>query len=211
MSIDHETIDRIVSIEWEMFTAVNEGKARASCQEDQQTFEVMRISQFGAWSTGAAASYLDDLEAALAVGRNLVEEKYINMMKTTRPEEYNALLSRLTLPTEKARALAQELNDMLVKQTRALFEDYPYVSGRSRPLYSEFDNYGTSVETYQLGELLTYSEKTLAALKAHVLSLAGSGKTYAKTVLENTVRFYGYESLDDAEAVARNHYGYGEG
>jgi len=199
-------IEEIVSIEWEMFTSVNEGKARASCQEDRQTFEVMRFSQFGAWSAEATASYLDDLKAAVTAGRNLLEEKYINMMKTTQPGEYIELLPRLTLPTEKARALAQELNDILVEQTRALFEDYPYVSGRSRPLYSEFDNYGTSVETYQLGELLTYSEKTLAVLKNHVQSLAENGTTYAKTVLENTVRFYGYESLDAAEAAAKNHY-----
>jgi len=205
MNTNRKPIDRIVSIEWEMFTAVNAGKARASCQEDRRTFDIMRVAQFETWSAEAAAFYLDDLETALATGRNLVVEKYINMMESTDPDGYKMLLTRLTLPTEKARALALELNDILLEQTRALFDDYPYVSGRSRPLYSEFDHFGTSVETYQLGELLTYSENTLARLLAHVQTLAENGISYAKTVLENTVHFYGFESLDVAEATTKKH------
>ena len=196
-------IDKIVSIEWEMFTAVNEGEERASCQEDRVTFEGMRRAQFNEWSLPAAESYLDDLETAQRSGRNLVEEKYIHMMKTTEPSKYTALLERVVMPSDAAGALAKEVSDLLLEQTRLLFEDYPYVSGQGRPLYSTFDYAGISVETYQLGELLTYSSNTLAALKEHINELEKNGSSLARNILEKTVKFYGHDSLDTAEAATK--------
>lgn len=198
-----ETIKKIVEIEWEMFTSVNEGEPHASCQDDRLTFEGMRAAQFREWSLHAAVEYLDDLQTARAAGRNLAEEKYIHMMKTTEPSRYSALLSRVVMPTDSARALAQEINAILIGQTRLLYESYPYVSGQGRPLYSAFDYNGISVETYQFGELLTYSEKTLSALKEHVLALEKSNISLARRILESTVRFYGYDSLDSAESATK--------
>jgi len=198
-----EVIEKIVSIEWEMFTSVNEGEARASCQEDRATFEGMRTAQFAEWSPQAAASYLEDLEEARRCGRNLAEEKYIHMMKTTEPSQYNALLERVKLPSDAARALAKDVSDMLLEETRILFEDYPFVSGQGRPLYSTFDYGGTSVETYQYSEFLTYSENTLVLLKAHITGLEKIGESMARKILESTVKFYGYDSLDSAEAATK--------
>jgi len=203
MENNRDVTEKIISLEWEMFTSVNGGEARASCQDDRATFEGMRRAQFSAWSPGAAGLYLGDLEAAVRDGRNLAEEKYIHMMRTTEPSQYAALLERVKMPSEAAAALAQEVSDMLIEQTRILFEEYPYVSGQGRPLYSTFDYAGTSVETYQLGELLTYSENTLAALKEHITRLAESGESLARKILENTVSFYGYDSLDTAEAATK--------
>jgi len=196
-------IDKIVSIEWSMFTSVNEGKDRASCQEDRKTFIGMRAAQFSAWPLKALASYLDDLEKARQNGRNLLEEKYIHMMKTTDPSRYGALLSRVTQPTGISRALAREAADKLLEQTRALFEKYPHVSGRGRPLYSTLDKEGASIETYQLCELLTYSEATLAALCEHIAALEKDGVSLARVIFENTVMFYGYDSLETAEAAMK--------
>ena len=198
-----EIIAEILPIEWAMFIAVNEGEERADCQEDKETFEGMRRAQYAAWSQKAVAAYLNGLEDAKRKNRNLVEEKYIHMMKTTEPSRYNALLSRVTLPSETGKSLAGEISDMLLEQTRLLFEDYPYVSGHGRPLYSELDYGNISVETYQLSELLTYSIETLEALKEHVLTLEKEGKSLARTILENTVRHYGYDSLDSAEAATK--------
>ena len=199
-----EIMDKIVSIEWDMFTSVNDGEERASCQEDRATFEGMRKAQFSAWPPDATASYLDDLEKARLGGRNLIEEKYIHMMKTTEPTQYDALLHRIVSPPDDtALALAREISDKLLEQTRILFEEYPYVSGRGRPLYSALDYAAVSVETYQYSELLTYSAKTLAALKAHVDSLEKDGVSLARVILENTVFFYGYKSLEAAEKTAK--------
>jgi hypothetical protein len=199
-----ETVDRIVSCEWKMFQAVNEGGERASCQDDRVTFDGMRRGQFDAWSQEAAGSYLRDLEDAERSGRNLVSEKYIHMMKTTEPSKYEQLLSQIEKPSEAARTLAGELSGKLLSQTEALFERYPYVAGSGRPLRSAHDFGGVvSIETYQLGELLTYSEKTLDALLRHVLALESEGVSFAKRVLENSAAFYGYKDLDEAEAATK--------
>ena len=201
MKENNSAVNEIISLEWEMFTAVNEGEARAACQDDRETFEGMRAAQFGEWSADACEAYLTDLKSARLTGRNLIEEKYIHMMKTTEPAMYEALLARVVLPADSVRALAEEVSRILLEQTCELFDEYPYVSGQGRPLYSTFDYNGVSVETYQLGELLTYSEKTLIALKDHVEDMKNNGVSLARRILEATVKFYGYDSLEKAEAA----------
>ena len=205
MDNNQETIEQIISLEWDMFASVNEGAEKASCQEDPVTFEGMRKAQFDAWSADAVTSYLDDLEKAQQSGRNLIAEKYIHMMETTEPAKYKALLSRIQIPSAIVRSLAREITDTLLKQTILLFELYPYVSNCGRPLNSAYDYGSVSVETYQFGELLTYSEKTLSKLKEHIESLESDDISLANTILENTVKFYGYESLDEAEAATKAH------
>lgn len=206
MAAQASTVDKIVSHEWNMFQAVNEGGPRADCQNDRVTFDGMRRGQFDAWSQEAAESYLGDLEAAESDGRNLVAEKYIHMMRTTEPSRYEQLLAQIDAPSEHARALAGALSDKLLSQTQALFADFPYVAGSGRPLYSTHDFGGvTSIETYQLGELLTYSERTLDALLRHVTELEGEGVSFARRVLENSASFYGYGTLEEAETATREH------
>ena len=204
MYANNETVNKIVAYEWDMFHAVNDGEARASCQEDYDTFRGMRSAQFAAWSQDAAESYLDDLAAAKLTGRNLAEEKYIHMMKNTEPYKYETLVARAVLPGADAAVVAKEISDRLLTQTVALHAELPYVSGAGRPLHSTQDFSGvTSIETYQLGELYTYSEKTLTALREHVLALENAGESLARKILENTVAFYGYTSLEAAEKVTK--------
>jgi len=186
-----------------MFTAVNEGKERAGCQEDRPTFEGMRFAQFSAWPQECAVSYLDDLETAVQTGRNLVEEKYIHMMKYSQPVEYKALLHRVIMPTVAAKELAERLCGILVEQARILSHRFPYVAGQGRPLYAKQDYRGTSIETYQLGELLTYSEGTLSKLLEYVEAYKKDGGSLARDITVNTVLFYGYESLEQAEAAMK--------
>ena len=204
METRDELIKKIITFEWDMFQAVNEGGPRASCQNDPATFEGMRRGQFEAWSDGTLASYADDLANAVLDERNLVMEKYIHMMKHSEPLQYEKLISLVTLPNPVVKALAQEISDKLLEQTVRLHQDYPYVSGSGRPLRSSSDLSGvTSIETYQLGELYTYSKKTLESLKAHLLSLETAGQSLAKNILENSVRHYGYQTLEDAEAATK--------
>ena len=99
--MDQKKIDRLIAMEWEMFHSVNEGGPKASCQEDPETFYGMRNAQFNSWDEATVDSYYNDVENARACGRNLVMEKYIHMMRTTQPEEYRALLSRVVVPLDK--------------------------------------------------------------------------------------------------------------
>lgn len=199
-----DLVNRIISFEWDMFQAVNEGGPRASCQDDRKTFEGMRRGQFSAWSYDACASYFDDLANAVLEGRNLVTEKYIHMMRYSSPSHYEELIKLIPTPTEEAKKLAYTISDKLLEQTIQLFENYPYVSGSGRPLRSVSDFSGvTSIETYQLGELLTYSPKTLTELNEHLLELEKSGRSLAREILEKTVGYYGYKSLEEAETATK--------
>ena len=192
-----ELIKKIIIFEWDMFQAVNEGGPRASCQDDRSTFEGMRRGQFEAWSEETLEAYFDDLTSAVLDNRNLVTEKYIHMMKHAEPIQYAKLIESIDMPEEAVLKLSQEISDKLLEQTVALFKDYPYVSGSGRPLHSVSDLSGvTSIETYQLGELYTYSKSTLAALKRHLLSLEAEGQSLAKNILENSVKHYGFKTLE---------------
>lgn len=201
---DKNMIDSIISLEWKMFSTVNEGGPKASCQEDPVTFDGMRRAQFSAWSQEAVQCYLNDVEIATAEGRNLAMEKYIHMMKTTAPVQYSKLIKNVVMPSRAAAETADKITAKMIEQTEKLFAEYPYVSGSGRPLYSAADFQGTtSVETYQKGELYTYSEATLNALWNHVCALESEGKSLAKMILENSVKFYGYNSIEEGEAAMK--------
>lgn len=200
----YDTINKIISLEWDMFQAVNEGGPRASCQEDRFTFEGMRRGQFESWSKAACESYLDDLLNAVLDGRNLVTEKYIHMMKYSSPSQYSVLVQDIPCPDDETAQLARDISDKLLEQTISLIETYPYVSGSGRPLRSVSDLSGvTSIETYQLGELYTYSHQTLRLLMDHLQSLEEKGQSLARTILKNSVKHYGYRSLQEAEDATK--------
>jgi hypothetical protein len=200
-----EIIDRIVNIEWDMFQNVNKPDVRAACQDDRNTFEGMRRGQFEAWSVETAESYLNDLREALAAGRNLVMEKYIHMMKNISPLQYEKLMKFLTFPGKESMKLVEAITEKMIAQTIELFEKYPYVSDSCRPLHSADDRQDvTSIETYQRGELQTYSNRTLKAYNKHLLALEAVGISLAKLILEGSAKRCGYITLDDAEATTRS-------
>ncbi len=71
---------------------------------------------------------------------------------------------------------------------------------QGRPLYASEDGDGfTSVETYQKGELYTYSAATLEKLLACIRAKEAAGVNFAREILERTVARYGFSSLEDAE------------
>ena len=101
-----ETIGTIVGIEWEMMDKVQNCGGRAHCQDDWETFRLMRTSQMRAWNQPMLDSYLDDLRSAQTEGRNLLCEKYAYMMERTNPAEYAALRGFLPVPSLEKEWLA---------------------------------------------------------------------------------------------------------
>ena len=97
--MDRELIQRLVALEWEFFQATRNEGGRAPCQDDRETFWVMRTGQAMGWSEEMAAAWLSDLEAARTAGRNPVMEKYARMMAFTAPEAY-AKLAHFLPPVE---------------------------------------------------------------------------------------------------------------
>ncbi|MDR2196351.1 MAG: DUF4125 family protein [Coriobacteriales bacterium] len=199
------TLDELVEREWQMFETVNEKSGiRASCQEDKASFAGMRRSQFAAWSEEAAVAYLADLKEADEAERNLLAEKYLYMMLVDTPildEEY---LRAVPMPSENTYTLCEMILDIVLRQTEELRLRYPRLGRRGRPLFARDATPGvTSIQTYQLGELLTYSETTLFALLRHLQDVEEKGGSTAEEILANEMRFYGYDSLEQAEKMAQ--------
>lgn len=197
------TIRQIVEKEWEMFISVN-GTCRVACQNNPEMFTALRTAQFTAWSPEAAASYLHDLMEAEQEGRNLVREKYIWMMKNTEPANFGKLKSGLPACSAEKDALVKQIVDELLAQTEQLRTQYPLLALSGRPLLAAEETEGfTSVETYQQGELKTYSTDTLQALWHHMETLKAQGISLAYRIQENSVTCLGYTSMEDAERVMR--------
>ncbi len=204
MAVDQNLVDEIVRLEWEMFSSVQSMDGPVSCQQSPQTFEVMRSSQIMSWNDEVAAGYLDDLHAARERDRNLMTEKYGRMMQYTSPCEFRRIEAQLPRLEPEAEDLVERLTRMLVQWQEELAAKYPHVAGQGRPVRSTGDNkYVTSFESYNRGELASYSAKTLKLLEEHYQQMAAAGENPAEAVLRNTVERYGYASIERAETVQK--------
>ncbi|MBN1632419.1 MAG: DUF4125 family protein [Thermoleophilia bacterium] len=204
MDVMQETMRGILDIEWEMFHSVQGIDGPAACQQDRKTFEIMRSSQLQAWNQATAESYLDDLQKAEAAGRNLMTEKYARMMEYSSPCEFRRIAPDVSLLDAEAAAIIERLSDLSVRWMEELAEKYPHVGAQGRPIRNSGDSAHTpSFETYNRGELGTYSVRTLRLLEDHYMQLEADGQSAAQIILQNTVERLGYASLDDAEAAQK--------
>lgn len=196
----NETIMKIVRIEWEMFQNVHNEGGRADCQDNWDTFHVMRESQYDCWPQNVLDSLLADMQLAEEHGRNLISEKYARMMASTSPEKYRDLEPFLPGISERKRKLTEEIigfhREWMLEHARK----YPNLSARGRVLFSEDDTeWNTSAETYLRGELLTWSEETLELYLEFVRKCREDGVNLVIEQDRNMVKFYGFRSLEEAE------------
>lgn len=191
-------IAAIIEAEWQMFDKVQNEGGRAACQNDARTFAIMRYSQFAPLPQAVLESYRDDLEQAAQVGRNLLAEKYAYMMEYTDPATFDRTL-RDHLPAVSAykQALCARIANRLIRDEQQFAVRYPALHAQGRPTEgAQADD--VSVHVYALGELKTYSERTLerydAWLRAH------PEENISVSVHRVMVQLYGYDSLESAEA-----------
>ena len=194
----NDIIKDIIAIEWDMFHNVN-GETRECCQEDKDTFVLMRNAQFSEWNEAACLSYLKDVQAAAAQGKSLVREKYIHMMKKTDPSGYDAFKNELPEISNEKSELTESIWQHMLVQTEKVREKYPLLALGGRPLHTYEEKEWPSVETYQKSELLTYSEDTLKLLLDHIENLEKDGINMVWKIQENSVLCLGYKTMDDAE------------
>ena len=195
-----ELVDRVVDLEWEFFQNVNNEGGRASCQDNRRTFDIMRKSQFKAWDADTLESYLSDLLAAKSAGENPLREKYARMMESTDAAEYKKLEAKLPPVVAGKKQLVDDIVAIQMPWQRDYARAYSRLATRARPVGSMSDRqYTTSVETYLRGELLTYSEETLRRYLRHIRSVFEAGGNLTVAIMENTVKMYGYQSLQAAE------------
>lgn len=203
-----EYIEKIVEKEWVMFTTVN-GDDRVSCQEDRDTFNVMRKGQYEAWDEKTVKCFYADICEAEAAGRNISKDKYIYMMRSTDPQGYEHFKQFLPPVTEEKQALVDAIWAKMLEQTQRMRKKYPILALGGRVVKTEDERSGwASIENYQTSEMLTYSVPTLKALLAHIEALEAEGKDLAYIIQENSVLGMGYASMADAENAIARQYGF---
>ena len=195
-----DMIDKVIAEEWSQFDKVDNEGGRADCQDDYETFRIMRKSQYMTWSKEMLESFYDDLIAAKNNGWNLIMEKYARMMKSTNPLGYARLEKELPVINEDRIKIQEEIIKIQVSWMEDFAKRYPKLSGNMRTIHTSSDTgFNTSYETYLRGELCTYSEKTMLLYASFIIGLLKAGRNLAIETMENTAKLYGFESLKEAE------------
>lgn len=201
VSETEQLIFDIAQMEWELFQNVQNTGGRASCQNDPDTFFKMRMSQWMVYSKETLESYMEDLRSSIEQGRNLIFEKYGFMMETTYPEEFEEIKEHLPKVSPETEKMIDEMADIHVKWDKEVYEKYPHIRENGRVFRSSEDSVqnGSSSESYLKGEYKTYSRETVELIYKQVKQAVDAGENLLEKIIENEVRFYGYQSLEDAE------------
>lgn len=201
VSETEQLIFDIAQMEWELFQNVQNTGGRASCQNDPDTFFKMRMSQWMVYSEETLKSYQRDLANSIKEGRNLIFEKYGFMMETTYPEEFEGIKEHLPKVSPETEKMIDEMADIHVKWDKEVYEKYPHIRENGRVFRSSEDSVqnGSSSESYLKGEYKTYSRETVELIYKQVKQAVDAGENLLEKIIENEVRFYGYQSLEDAE------------
>lgn len=199
---EHENkVERLVMTEWKAFDKVHNEGGRASCQDDWNTFHIMRKSQYLIWTDEMIDSYQNDFDEAAARGWNLITEKYGRMEKSTAPQEYEQIAATLPAVSEQKEQIVEEIVRLQVGCMEEMAKEYPHVAGTARSIRTNTDTpYNTSYETYLRGELLTYSDQTLSLYGQFMVRLLQENQNPAMMIMKNTAILYGYQSLEELEA-----------
>lgn len=197
--MDHDTlVNTICRMEFEAFDQVKNEGGRASCQNDWPTFYVMRKSQYLSWNQMMLMQYHYDFNREMAIGHNLITEKYGRMMESTAPERYQEIKDNFPEISDTKRAVIEQIVSIQMQMVEVFAAEYPNVVSNARNLHTSEDSmWDTSYETYLRGEISTYSDKMLQLYGQYVVQCAASGTNIARMTIENTARLYGFKDLDD--------------
>lgn len=175
--VDKEALlKRIVEIELGMFERVRAAEP-TRCQERPEAFKAMRTMTHSALSAETLAAYLEDLEKALAEGRNFMTLKYARMEGKIGPLKENPLI--------------QEIVQIEQRWMSDLARRYPHVITG-----------GPGFAPYLSAELETYSDKTLEYYFRDVSQAAAEGRNLAEERYDYLFQRIGYGSIAEAEERA---------
>ena len=194
-----QLINQIIEAEWKMFDQVNNAGGRASCQDDEWTFYVMRYSLYHAFGIDTLNSYWQDLLQAQQEGRNLLTEKYAYMMEFTEPDYFDQSLKAHLPPVSPQKAeLVDRIANILIRCEQEFAKAYPAFSQKGRPLLGT-DGGDVSFHIYTIGELKTYSTRTLLLYLQDIHQANEGTENISFHVHRTTAEFYGYKDLEQAE------------
>ena len=192
-------IDKIVLLEWNAFDNVQNEGGRAGCQDDWDTFSIMRASQYQTWKKEMLQQYYIDFQDAYDNGWNMITEKYARMEESTAPDKWELLKEKMPVILPQKKAIMEEIIRIQVQWMETFANQYPNLAQYARILHTREDTaWNTSYETYLRGELATYSDKMLELYGRFIVNKVAAGENLAFEIMEKTVACYGYASLEDA-------------
>ncbi len=170
-----ELVQEITSIELRMFLTV-QTSGPTTCQEQPETFKLMRRAGFHVLSTETLESYLQDLEEALDEDRNLVTLKYARIDELIPCLNDNPIIGKIV-----------EIEERWFKE---LEKKYP----------STFRNRADfAAGTYLRSELETYSNRTLELYLKDLTKALYEGINLTAERYTYLFKQLGYNSIDDME------------
>ncbi|MBR1930060.1 MAG: DUF4125 family protein [Lachnospiraceae bacterium] len=197
---DEELVERIARLEFEAFDKVQNEGGRAECQNNWNTFSIMRRSQYLTWNRTMLMQYLYDFDREYRKGHNLITEKYGRMMESTTPERYEEIKGNFPEISPEKKTVIEQIVAMQVNWMEEFASQYPHLADNARAIRTAEDEiWDTSYETYLRGEISTYSDKMLQLYGQYVVEYARAGRNLTFAIMENSARRYGYASLDAAE------------
>ena len=170
-----QLLKEITDLELRMFLSVLTASPSA-CQEQPDTFKLMRKGSFYVLSNETLESYLNDLQEALEEGRNLVELKY-------------ARIDNL-IPCLNSNPLIEKIVDVEGTWMKELAEKYP-LSFKGRSEYS--------ADVYLRSELETFSDKTLELYFKDISRAVEGGRNLTEERYTFIFQQIGYDSIDEME------------
>lgn len=196
-----QLVFEIAQLEWDMFQHVYNTGGRASCQDNPDTFFKMRMSQWLVYSEEVLESYKADCLRAIENGDNLLWQKYARMMETTYPEEYENVKQYLPEIPKESMEKVEEIVKIHMEWDADVVERYPNIRKRDRVATTGEDHplAGSSMESYLRCELMSYSEKTRNLIYQETKEAYAQGENTLRDIIANETRFYGYDSLEEAE------------
>jgi len=170
-----ELLREITDIELRMFLVI-EPSIPSACQEQPETFKLMRKASFYVLSNETLESYLKDIQEALEENRNLMELKYARIDDLISCLNNNPIIDRIV-----------EAEGRWLKE---LAERYPLTfKGRA--------DYAAGV--YLHSELETYSNKTLELYFKDVSKAMEEGRNLTEERYTFIFQQAGYDSIDNVE------------
>ena len=171
-----ELLREITDIELRMFLAV-EPSIPSACQEQPETFKLMRKASFYVLSNETLESYLKDLQEALDENRNLMELKYARIDDLIPCLNNNPIIDKIV-----------EAEGRWLKE----------LAERSPLTFKGRADYAAGV--YLRSELETYSNETLESYFKDVSKAMEEGRNLTEERYTFIFQQTGYDSIDDMES-----------
>ncbi len=197
-----ELIKEIIDREWEMFSVLKNTGGIAECQNNKPEFIIMRSGQWDNLPDKILESYKQDLIDAKEIGRNLLEEKYIRMMEYSAPSEFEGVKHLLPDISNGSLTLIRQIEKIYLNWGDEFESKFPKFSKLCRPLRSSGDiPERASVQTYLIGELSSYSTRTVLFYYDYVKQCVEKGINLIYVTHTDVVKKKGFNSIEEVESA----------